>query len=96
MTLPSLLLGLVISLLLGSLFHVWRGGRGGRLLFYLGLSLSGFFLAQWLGTSRNWILFAVGPLDIGIGSIGSILFLLIGYWLSLVEIRRSGGRDDTV
>ena len=96
MTLPSLILGSVISLLIGSLFHIWRGGRGGRLLFYLGLSMSGFFFAQWLGTSRHWALFTVGPLDVGLGGIGSLLFLLIGYWLSLVEIRRPDDRDDTV
>ena len=96
MTLPSILLGLVFSLLIGSLFHLWRDGGAGRLLLYLALSVFGFMAGQWLGSWRNWILFPVGPLNLGLDTLGSLVFLGFGYWLSLVEIRRSGDGEEAV
>ena len=89
MTLPAYLLGLLYALLIGSLFHVWRDGGAGRLLLYLILSVAGAATGQWLGSWLNWIVFAVGPLNLGLVTIGSLVFLGVGYWLSLVEIRGS-------
>jgi len=81
MTLPAILFGLVVSLLAGALFHAVRGGSGWRLLLYLGLSLLGFMLGQavviWLG----FVLFEFGALDLGMGMIGSVLFMAAGAWL---------------
>ena len=91
MTLPSYVLGAVYALLIGSLFHVLVGGGAGRLLFYLVLSLAGGAAGQWLSAWQNWTLFPVGTLDVGLVTLGSLLFLGIGYWLSLVEIHGSGG-----
>ncbi len=97
MTLPSILLGLLIALLIGALFHVWRGGSLLRLLYYLALSVAGFFAGQWLGMWRGWTLLPVGTLDLGMAMIGSLIFLGAGYWLSLVEVRRpAGGRKDAL
>jgi hypothetical protein len=90
MTLPSYLLGFVYALLLGSLFHVWRDGGMGRLLLYMLLSVLGAAAGQWAGTQLNATLFALGPLNLGFITIGSLMFLLVGYWLSLVEIRSTG------
>ncbi len=89
MTGPGFALGLVFSLLVGSLFHVWRDGGPGRLFYYLALSVAGFFIAQWIGTWRNWILFQVGTLDFGVATAGSLLFLVVGSWLGLVDLRRT-------
>jgi hypothetical protein len=89
MTLPSYVLGTLYVLLVGSLFHVWRGGGAGRLLFYLLLSLMGGAAGQWLGAWQEWSLFPVGPLNLGWITIGSLAFLLVGHWLSLVEIHGS-------
>ncbi len=91
MTLPTYLLGTIYALLIGSLFHVWRGGGAGRLLLYLVLSLVGAAAGQWIGMWQNWSLLPIGPLDLGLVTIGSLLFLLVGYWLSLVEIQSDGG-----
>lgn len=91
MTLPAYLLGLLYALLIGALFHVWRDGGAGRLVFYLVLSVAGAAAGQWLGGWQNWFFFAVGPLDLGLVTIGSVLFLGVGYWLSLVEIPGSDG-----
>lgn len=95
MTAPSILLGLVCALFIGAFFHLWADGGAGRLVLYLGLSVIGFAAGQWLGSSRNWILLPVGPLDLGLASLGSLVFLGAGHWLSLVEIHRPG-RDDKV
>ncbi len=87
MTVPSVLLGAIYAMLVGALFHVMVGGGAGRLLFYLVLSLAGGAAGQWLGTWQNWSVLLVGPLDIGMVTIGSLMLLGIGHWLSLVEIR---------
>ncbi len=96
MTLPAYLLGFVYALLLGSLFHVWRDGGAGRLLLFLALSVAGAAAGQWLGTLLNWSLFAVGALNLGLVTLGSLLFLVAGYWLSLVEIRSTGADKHKV
>jgi hypothetical protein len=97
MTIPAILFGLLVALLIGALFHLWRGGNLVRLLAYLGLSVGGFAAGQWTGSSRGWGLFSVGPLDLGMGIAGCLVFLGIGYWLGLVRIgRKTEGAEDAV
>ncbi len=87
---------MIIAVLIGALFHLWRNGGFWRLVFYLFLSIAGFFAGHWIGTWRGWVLFPVGPLNLGTAVIGSLVLLGIGDWLSLVNIRRPAGRDDAV
>lgn len=75
MTLPALLFGLVIAGLIGSIFHLLRGGNGWALLLSLFLSILGFSVGQLVGMYFGWQLFTFGILDIGLGVIGSLLFL---------------------
>jgi hypothetical protein len=95
MTLPALAVGLIYALLLGALFHLWRDGGPGRLLLYMLLSLAGAAAGQWLATLRGWLVLPVGPLDFGLMTAGSVVFLSVGYWLSLVEFDSDGhhGRE---
>lgn len=81
-SLPSLIFGLIAALLIGALFHLWQGGGGGRLLLYLALSVVGFGAGHFVGVWREWVLFPVGPLDLGAGVIGSWLMLGLGHWLA--------------
>ncbi len=81
-TLPIVLFGLVVALLIGALYHAARGGDGWRLLLYFFLSIIGFTAGQWLSMTRGLFLFAFGALDLGMGAIGSILCVAIGDWLS--------------
>ena len=83
MTLPVVLLGLVISLLIGFLFHILRDGNGLRLLLYIGLSILGFALGQWISMAFGWSVYKVGALDIPMGVAGSIFILILGDWLNL-------------
>ena len=88
MTLPSLLFALMLASLCGLLFHSLRGGTGRRLIFYLGLSAFGFAFGQLISIWRGWSLFNFGALEIGMGVIGSFLFLLLGEWLSRYEAKQ--------
>jgi len=81
MTLPAVLFGLVVSLLASALFHAVRGGSGWRLLLYLGLSLLGFMLGQAVVIWLFFVFFKFGALDLGMGMIGSVLFMAVGAWL---------------
>jgi len=87
MTIPVLLFALLISALCGTLFHILRGGGGWRLLLYFGLSGLGFGVGQWIRTGRVWHLLMFGALDIGMGLIGSVVFLIAGDWLSRIETK---------
>jgi hypothetical protein len=89
MSLPSILLGLLLALLIGALFHVFLDGGGARLIFYLVLSLSGAAAGQWIGDLRGIMVFPIGPLNLGLLMAGSLLFLGAGHWLSQVRGRQA-------
>ena len=88
MTFPSILLGLVIALLLGAVYHVVRDGSGWRLLLYLGVSILGFAVGQIVGMWRGWNIFMLGSLNLGMGIIGSALFLVAGEWLGRIDVKK--------
>jgi uncharacterized membrane protein YeaQ/YmgE (transglycosylase-associated protein family) len=85
MSIPTLLLGLILSTLYGALFHLWRGGNAGRLLLYLLLSWIGFWIGQLIGNLLEVSFDTVGQLHLVMATIGSLIFLAIGFWLSLVQ-----------
>ncbi|MEW6287864.1 MAG: hypothetical protein AB1509_16730 [Chloroflexota bacterium] len=85
MTVPSLLLALLIALSFGALYHLLRGGGGGRLLLYLVLSAVGFAAGHLVGMWRGWVFLPLGLLNLGMSSLGSVLFLLAGDWFSRIE-----------
>jgi len=87
MTLPSFILGIFISSLYGALFHLWRGGDGGKLFLYLIFSWIGFWLGHFIGNTFTINLVSLGPLHLGTATLGSLIILGIGYWLSLIESR---------
>lgn len=85
MTLPTLLLGLIIAALYGTVFHFLRGGGLGRLLLYIFLSLLGFWLGHFLAASRALSILKIGALQWGGATAGSFIFLLVGNWLSQIQ-----------
>ena len=88
MSLPTFLFALLIALFYGAIYHLIRGGRFGRLLLYLGLSVLGFAAGHLIGLWRGWILIPLGSLNLGMSSLGSIIILVIGDWLSRVEVKQ--------
>ena len=88
MTLPSSLFALLVAFLYGALYHLVRGGGLWRLIFDLGLSALGFALGYLVGFWSGWILVPLGPIDLGSTSIGSLIFLVGGDWLSRIEAKK--------
>jgi hypothetical protein len=88
MNAPSLLLGIVISTLYGTGFHLLRGGNLGKLILYMILGWAGFWIGQAWATSMDWEFFSLGPLHLGVATLLSFIFLGLGYWLGKIE--RSG------
>ena len=86
MTLPSLLIGILFSTLFGALFHLWRGGGAGRLLLYLVLAWIGFWAGHLIAVYFDWQFTNLGPLHLGSATLGCLIALGIGYWLSLVDL----------
>jgi hypothetical protein len=82
MTFPAIVFSFFMALLLGSLLHLWRGGSSLRLLLYLVLSLVGFFGGHFLGNALSIRFFVVGTINLGMGILGSLVLLGLGYWLS--------------
>jgi hypothetical protein len=81
MTIPNFLLGFLIASLYGALFHLIRGGRAGRLAFYLIVSWIGFWIGHFAGVSAGWPIISLGPLALGSATIFTFAFLIIGGWL---------------
>jgi hypothetical protein len=91
MTIPLILFALLLALLCGALFHILRGGSGWRLLLYLFMSVLGFAIGQGLSMWRGWYVLRFGALDVGVGMIGSLIFLALGDWLSRMESDNKNG-----
>lgn len=86
MTLPTLLFALLIALFYGAFYHLIRGGNFWRLILYFGLSIFGFALGHLLGIWRGWTFIPLGSLNFGLSSLGSFMVLILGDWLSRVEV----------
>lgn len=87
MTLPSLLFALLVALFYGALYHLIRGGGFWRLLLYFGLSVFGFVAGHFFGIWRGWTFVPFGALNLGLSSVGSVMLLVLGDWLSRIEAK---------
>ena len=85
MTFPAFLFGCIIGLLLGALFHLWKGGGLGRLILHCFLSTAGFWVGHYLFNSLAYIILKLGPLNFGGAILGAVFFLFSGHWLSQVN-----------
>jgi hypothetical protein len=88
MTLPALLFGLVLASVYGTAFHFWKGGSLGKLLYFLILAWVGFWGGDLVGGLLKWDFAAVGPINTGMATLGSVAVLFLGEWLSRVEVTR--------
>jgi hypothetical protein len=86
LTLPAILFGIVLSTTYGTAFHVWKGGSLKKLFLYIVLAWLGFWIGHSVGNSFGWRFAHVGTLNTGMATVGSLIFLLVGDWLSRVEI----------
>lgn len=85
MTIPSVLYGILFSTMYGAAFHLWKGGKFSRLVLYILLSWVGFWIGHILASILGWTFLSIGPLHLGMATLGSALFLFVGHWLSLTK-----------
>ena len=85
MSIPALILGFVIASLYGALYHLMRDGGIWRLMFYLVLAWAGFTTGHFVGAWLGWEFFPLGLLNLGTATLGSLVFLGAGDWLSHIE-----------
>jgi hypothetical protein len=88
MTFPAIIFSFFIASLFGSLLHLWRNGGLFRLVLYLVLSWIGFFGGQIVAEILNIRFLDMGTIHLGMGILGSLALLGLGYWLSLVETQQ--------
>jgi hypothetical protein len=89
MTLPTLIFGFLISTLLGAVLHLILGGGLGRLVLYLILGWIGFWSGQAIASHFGWSFDRLGQLHLMTASILCVLFILVGYYLSLIQKERN-------
>jgi hypothetical protein len=84
MTLPGLVFGILFSTLFGAVFHLITGGSLTRMIVLIIFSWIGFWGGHILGNSLGWTFWSLGTLHMGMATLGSFIFLGIGFWLSLL------------
>jgi hypothetical protein len=87
MTFPDILFGIVLGAIYGSAFHFWKGGSLGKLLVYIVISWMGFWIGHLIGSRIGWSFWSIGTINTGMATLGSLIFLFVGEWLSRVEVR---------
>lgn len=87
MTLPTLLFALLVALFYGAVYHLIRGGGFWRLILCFSLSIFGFAMGHFIGIWRSWTFIPLGSLNFGLSSLGSVMVLIVGDWLSRIEAR---------
>jgi hypothetical protein len=85
MPLPTLLFAILIALFYGAVYHLIRGGGFWRLILFFSLSVFGFAMGHLIGLWRGWTFIPLGSLNFGLSSLGSVMVLILGDWLSHVE-----------
>jgi len=88
MTLPALLFCILLSTVYGTAFHFWKGGDWKKLVLFVILSWVGFWIGHGVGAALKWTFAAIGPVNAGMGTLGSVIFLFVGEWLGRVEVVR--------
>jgi hypothetical protein len=86
MTIPAIIFGVVLSSAYGTAFHFWKGGGLNKLILYVVLAWLGFWTGHFVGGLLNWSFAAVGPLNTGMATIGSLIVLVAGDWLGRIEV----------
>ncbi len=86
MTIPAIIFGVVLSSAYGTAFHFWKGGSLNKLIFYVVLAWLGFWAGHFIGGVIGWSFAAVGPLNTGMATLGSLIVLVAGDWLGRIEV----------
>lgn len=83
---PTILLGILISTLIGALYHLVRGGSLRRMLLFFVLAWAGFWIGDTLGYFLGWNFAALGILNVGMGVVFCLVFLAAGDFISQIRL----------
>lgn len=86
MTFPAFLLGSLIAMIIGCGFHFWRGGNLKWLITFNIFAVIGFWIGHGLGKLFEINFLQVGPIKLGPAIAAAVLFLFVGYWLSMASV----------
>lgn len=89
MTVPALILGILVSTLMGAAAHLLVGGQPWKLVLFLILGWIGFWGGHLLGDYLGWTFWSVGPLRLGTAIFVALIVLAFGYWLSLIQVEKA-------
>jgi len=81
MTIPAFLFGSLVAVLLGSLFHLWKGGGFFHILLYILAGEIGFWAGHFFAQLLDLQLWSLGPIRLGPSIISALFFLLLARWL---------------
>ena len=80
-TAASLILGFLLSVAIGSGFHLVVGGSANRLLLYIFAAIIGFMLGHFVGQLLQFEVWKLGVLYLLPATIGTLLMLFLVRWL---------------
>lgn len=86
--LPGLVFSLLFALLIGFVFHFLKSGGLLRLFTIETFSILGFVIGHFLASSQKINFLKVGWVNLGFGIIGSIIFSLLGLWITKLNINK--------
>ncbi len=90
MTIPAFFLGVLFSTMYGVIFHLIKGGNLYKLVLDIVLGWLGFWTGHFLAGQLGWTFLSIGPLHMGLATVLSFIFILVGYWLSLIPKKPEG------
>jgi len=85
MTIPAFILGTVAAGMLGTLYHVIRGGSLGRLVMYLLVGAIFFWVGHTIADILKFTFLSIGPIRAGAAVLICIGGLILAEFLSEVE-----------
>ncbi|MEJ5225505.1 MAG: hypothetical protein WHV44_13700 [Anaerolineales bacterium] len=94
MTIPAFLFGLVLATLLGSVFHLWRGGDNRRLVIFLLLAQVGFWGGHVAAWYFDWQFADLGVLHLGAAVAGAVILLLVTDFIGRLEFFTAPKEQD--
>lgn len=81
MNIQAIILGLLIPILIASLFHLIKGGPLWHLLVFIITSLIGFWVSHFVTDAMGLNTLTIGSLQVLWGSIGAVIGIFLGSWL---------------
>ena len=85
MYLPTIVFGILLSSLIGALYHLIRGGSGKKMLLDLVLAWAGFWAGDALAFYTSISFLTAGVLNAGMGAVFSLAFLIVGDIISQIS-----------